>query len=709
MRYLAAVAVAGLVAGCGGGGGSTSSGGSSGGGTTTPTVVLTLVNSADVALTTNAISKGGVFYAKAVVANANGTPLANQLVTFTTDYTVATLSGNTADATALTDASGVAKVLVSPLSLSTVGAAALTASATVSDTGVTATLNFSTLASNVTLANMALSPSTIGALETSAVTVQGLIDGNLATGSNVTVNFSASCGAFSPASVTTNSTGIASSTYQSAATCSGPVTLTSSAAGATSLSTTLTVTPARAANIVFTSATPTLLYVSSAASGSKTSVVRFQVLDSNAGAMASQAVSMSLSNAAISAGVAFSLSGTTSTTPQTVTTDSGGFASIAVVSGTLPTPLTVNAVLVSDATIRAASLGLSVTNGAPTQNAASFNAEKHSLEALNIVGLTTPMIFRVADRQGNPVPDGTAVTFVASTGLITGSCTLTNSACTVTYTSQGTAPANGRAVILAYLDGEESFTDLNGDNVWQSPEPFFDVGMTYLDLDGSGVYTVGEQTFPGGSTGSAICSTTAENYPSILNTCDGVWSANIRVRKQDVITWATSQAVIKLTQARSNNSFQVLVHDNSSAAAPFNAMPSGTTVGAAVTTTGSTCAVSSVNPGTVNNSANSGTYHTVILNGDANCVSLGRTEVVRTQITAGTVPSSPGTITVTRTVTEVGGSPVTTISSTTATTDTNASDNTVTNVLPATAITVTVTSPSGYVTSRVFTSTTPID
>lgn len=710
MRYvkiLMAFVMASVLAACGGGGGTSGSPGD--GTTTTPVLTLTLVNGAGSALTSHSINKSGVFYVNARVTNSAGTPQANQLVTFTTDFAVATLSGSAADASALTDSAGSAKVLISPLSLSTVGAAVLSASATVSGTVITSTLNFSTSASNVALANMTLSPSTIGALETSAVTVQGLIDGTLATGSNVTVDFSASCGSFSPVSASTNSVGVASSTYQSTAACSGPVTLTSSAVGASNVSTTLTVTPARAANIVFSLATPPLLYVSSAASGSKTSVVKFQVLDSNAGAMASQGVSMSLSNAAISSGVAFSLSGTTSTSPQTVTTDSGGFASITVASGTLPTPLTVNAMLISNANIKASSLGLAVTNGAPTQNAASFTAEKHSLEAINIVGVTTPMTFFVADRQGNPVPDGTVVNFVASAGLVDGSCTLTNSSCTVTYRSQGAAPVNGRAVVLAYLDGEESFTDLNGDNIWQNSEPFFDVGTAYLDLNGDGVYASGEQTFPGGSTGSSSCATTIYNYPSIAGTCDGTWSSNIRVRKQDAITWATSQAVIKLAQVRTASSFQVLVHDNSGATAPFNAMPSGTTVAATVTSVGATCAVTSVNPATVNGSANSGTYHSVILNGDANCSSLGRTVVIRTQITAGTVPASPGTITTTTTTTEVGGSPVVTVASATATTSTSASDNTTTTVIPATAITVTVTSPSGYVTTRVLAPNTAID
>jgi hypothetical protein len=626
VKYWMALLLASLLVACGGGGGSAGgtsgggTGGSTGGSTASPSLALTLVDGNGAALSVNAINKGGVFYAQAVVTNAAGAPLANQLVTFTTDFTIATLAGNAADAKALTDSNGSARVVISPVSLATVGASTLSASATVDGAALASALNFGTSASNVALANMTLSPSTIGALETSAVTVQGLIDGRLATSSNVTVNFSASCGTFSPASASTNSSGVASATFQSVSACSGPVTLTAAAVGATSISTTLTVTPARAANIIFTSATPPLLYVASAASGSKTSVVRFQVLDSNSSPMASQSVSLSLSSAAISAGVTFSLSGTISTAPQIVTTDGAGFASIAVVSGTLPTPLAVSAVLSADSTIRASSLGLAVTTGAPTQRAASFNAQQHSLEGINIVGLTTPMTFRVSDRLGNPVPDGTAVNFVATAGLISGSCTLVNSACTVTYTTQGTAPVNGRAVVMAYLDGEESFVDLNGDNIWQTPEPFTEMGLAYLDSNANGLYESNEQTVPGGVNLGVTCSQSSYFYSSASNTCDGTWSSSIRVRVMDVITWATSEAAIKLSEARTANGFKLLVHDNSGAASPFNAMPANTTVAAAVTTTGAACAVTSVNPARVNGSANSGTFHSVILNGDASCM-----------------------------------------------------------------------------------------
>ncbi len=672
MRYLKFVmgwVLAVLLAACGGGGnpGSTTTTTTT---TTSPTLTLSLVNAAGTVLSTNSISKSANYYAKAVVLDAGGNALANQLVTFSTDYTIATLAGNAAAATVLTDSSGVAKVAISPLTLTTTGAATLTASATTSGAAVSGTLNFSTAASNVTLSGMTTSPTTIGALETSAVTVVGSVDGTATSG--VVVAFAASCGSFSPSSATTNSSGIASSTYQSVSGCgSSMVTLTSSATGATAVTKTIAITAARAANIVFTSATPTTMYVSSAASGNKTSVLKFRVVDSNSTGMASQSVIFSLSSASIAAGVKFSVSGSSSTANQTVSSDGNGDVFITVAAGTLPTTVTVTATLASDSTVYASSIGVIVTTGAATQNAASLSATKLSIEAWNTDGVTSSLTMRLADRMGNPVPNGTSVNFVASAGLVTGSCTTTSSACTVTYTSQGTRPINGRVSILAYLDGEESFIDLDGDNVWQSGETFYDVGKAYLDIREDGTWVSGEQIIDT-STNSSTCVTPTNTYPAMTGTCDGTWSSAVRVRKETIITLATSDAtILGVTRSSSDvrgfvtpiiktaNGFTVWVHDTNPYApytqdstigslitrgtvfgqpGLYNAMPTGSTVTAAITSSGAVCTVIAVSPNVVTNSPN-GDLHDIVLSGDSDCTTVSVKVTVTTPASVSTTVS----------------------------------------------------------------------
>ena len=597
---------------------------------TSPTLTLVLTDAAGTTLAFNSISKNSNYYSKATVADAKGAPLANALVSFSTDYTVATVGGGVAGVTALTDSNGVAKVLISPLTITTSGAATLTAAAYINGTSVTGSLNFGTSASNVSLASMTTSASTIGALETDTVTVVGLVNGTASAG--VIVNFSALCGAFSPASATTNSSGVAVTTFQSDVSCGtlSPVSLTASAVGAaTGISKSIVVTPAKAANIVFTSATPVLMYVSSAASGNKTSIVKFQVVNSNGIGISSppQNVMFSLSQAAIDAGVKFSVSGTS--TAQTSSTNSNGDVSIQVAAGTVPTPVAVTATLVTDSTIFASSLGLAVTTGAATQNAASLSATKLSIEAWNTDNVQTSLSIRVADRMANPVPDGTIVNFVANAGLVTGTCSTVNSACSVTFTSQGTRPINGRVAILAYLNGEESFIDSNGDNVWQSGESFHGVGRAFIDTNEDGIWQAGEQII-GTSSGSSACFDPLAADLAIPNTCgsSSLWSGNILVRRQITITLATSVASITQTSAtRTATGFRVWVHDtnanaNANGNVPrFNAMPTGSTIGATVVTTGATCTVKAVSPNLITNSTD-GDFHDIVLSGDGDCTTV---------------------------------------------------------------------------------------
>lgn len=260
LKYGMGLVVAIALTACGGGGGSAGTTGGSTGTTTTtttttttsvPTISLSIVDAAGTAVTSNAIGSGALFYAKALVKNASGNTVANKLVTFTTASTVAIL----AQASALTDASGIAKVQISPASITAVSAGNLVASATVDTVAVSSDLDYQTSAANVSLTSMRVAPSSISALQSSAVTVEGRVNGVLAGSSVVSVNFSASCGVFSPASASTSNAGIVSTTYQSAVTCSGPVTLTAQATGATPVTATVSVAPAQAANVVFSSAT----------------------------------------------------------------------------------------------------------------------------------------------------------------------------------------------------------------------------------------------------------------------------------------------------------------------------------------------------------------------------------------------------------------------------------------------------------------------
>jgi hypothetical protein len=647
LKYVFSAVIALALVACGGGGGSagTVAGGSSPTTTNLATITLSIVDSNDAPPTSNSISSGSSFFAKAIVKDASNAVVPNKLVTFSTTPTVATLT----QPSALTDTNGVAKVQITPVSLTTVTAGNVTASTTVGTVAVTSSLDYQTTAANVTLNDLKATPNAISALQSAAVTVEARVNGVLAGSSTVVANFSASCGSFSPASVPTNSAGIASSTYQSLVTCSGPVTITAQAAGAPIVTTSVAVTAAQPANIVFDSATVPLMVSTAATGGLKQSSLKFKVVDSSGAGMSGQGVNIALSNATISAGVAFSIGGVPTVAPQTVTTDGAGIAAVTVTSGSLPTPVIVTATLAGNTSVQASSSGVSVTSGRATQNAASLSATKLSIEAFRTDGVQTELSMRVADRQGNPVPVGAVVNFVASHGLVQGSCTIdTASQCSVTYTSQGAVRGfggRGRVTILAYMDGEESFVDLNGDNIWQLGESFFDVGTLYRDDNESLSYDAAtEQTYPGGSTGTSVCPANIPatppatkpipplSYPSVENTCDGTWSGNIRVRQQIVVALATSGAVITATSTRSKSGFSVFVADENG-----NAMPTGTTVTASVATSEAVCkVVGAVSPNVVRNSSNGG-GHSIFLDEAADCLTVKVNVTVTTPAGVGTI------------------------------------------------------------------------
>ena len=618
MRYLkvwALVLLALVMAACGGGGnpGGTSTGGGSGSGgaTVASTVTVTIVDANDVVIPSNSISSTAA-YVKAVVKPATGVAYATKRITLSTDAAVATL----AQTSVLTDGTGTAKVRISPVSLTSAAAATVTVLASVENTTgmetVTGTVDYQTSAANVSLGQFTATTGTITALQSTPVSVKALINGTAATSGQVSVSFSTLCGSFSPAIAVSSSDGTVSSVYQSVAGCSGAVTLNAQALGAATVTTSVNVTPAQAANLLFDSTSQATIFTSKATSGVKQATLKFKVVDANGAPLASQAVNLSLSTTAVNAGVTFA-GGTTNV--QTVSTDALGLAAVTVSAGALPTPVVVTASLVSVPSLVASSLTLAVTSGVPTQLAASLAGEPLSLEAFNTDGVTSKISFRIADRQGNPVPPSTAVTLVASHGLIQGSCVLNSvSACSVTYVSQGARPTSGRVAVLAYLDGEESFVDANGNNVYDANEEFSDTGTVFRDDNENDTRETSEQLYPGGQVGGVTCTRKIPNTPeplSVGDTCNNQWDDSIRVRKQLTLVMATSKARVTLVASTSTN-LNFTVSDLNG-----NSMADGTTV--AVAPLSPACSIVSppgVQPTTIKNSTNA-SLHSVPLAGCA--------------------------------------------------------------------------------------------
>ena len=197
------------------------------------------------------------------------------------------------------------------------------------------------------------------------------------------------------------------------------------------------------------------------------------------------------------------------------------------------------------------------------------------------------MTISLADRQGNPVPDGTSVNFVTQGGvMIPPFCTTGtvagNSQCQVTIRTQNPRPTTGRIKILAYASGEEDFTDNNFNNVYDAGDTFNDLGNAFRDDNEDGTYNSANDGFTVPRNGSSACLLNGAPAPaSVLSgraaTCDGVWGA-ADVRAQGVIIFSTDD----LTMTKEGNStltqLNVSIQDLNN-----NSVPTGSTIAVAAT------------------------------------------------------------------------------------------------------------------------------
>jgi hypothetical protein len=160
-----------------------------------------------------------------------------------------------------------------------------------------------------------------------------------------------------------------------------------------------------------------------------------------------------------------------------------------------------------------------VSSGVPSQRSMSLSVEKYALN-WSVDGDTTTITARITDTAGNPVPNGTPVQFSTEGGQVQTSCALTGvmqgtttiSACSVNFATQNLRPLNGLITVLAWLEGQEAFIDLNGNGAYDSGEPFYDTGRLFRDDNTNAAYDAGVDELNVGGTvttapglGAATC------------------------------------------------------------------------------------------------------------------------------------------------------------------------------------------------------------
>lgn len=258
---------------------------------------------------------------------------------------------------------------------------------------------------------------------------------------------------------------------------------------------TVTVAPASVGTIAFVSATPENIALKNTGEASRpeTSAVVFKVTDQIGGPVPGQLVNFTLST---------DVGGITLSTPS-AETDSAGNVQVVVSSGTVATTVRVVASVASNPAIATQSSALTVSTGIPTAQRFSLSVDRYNIDAMNVDGVETHITARLGDRFGNPVPDGTPVSFQAETGGSIDPQCLTGptygfdvGTCTVTFRSHGQRPVDGRVSILATVIGEESFIDTNGDGTFSENDIHVgDLDEPWLDLDEDGNFNQGLEPY----------------------------------------------------------------------------------------------------------------------------------------------------------------------------------------------------------------------
>ncbi|PKZ69842.1 hypothetical protein CYJ96_00345 [Moraxella osloensis] len=518
---LSALTTALALAGCGGGGGNdTLPPPVKGGGTTdstgsTPTSAINIsaislegVNSASFIPSTGAT-------AKVKVTDAAGKGISGAIVAFSASGGV---SFSTTNSSVLTDTEGNASIFVKPIDINDNGTYTLTATSTYNS--ITATSKpyaFSLQKTNLKITQLKTEVPTNTTLEVGGSTNVSLIvtDENGVVQPNTTVNFTNNCGTFTEDSVMTNSEGVATTTYSAikadGSLCTDTsVIITVSTTTGVSANTSINLTPIVGNSIAYTTTGAVNLGASN--SGSSTSgQIEFTVY-SNGKPAANQDVIINKTYAPLD----FSFVKLGNQSAQTVKSDSNGKVNVTLYPGALPGPVELKATLATNSTITALSKDVAVATGRATQNGMSVSLLKNTL-AVGVDGDTTEVTVRLVDRVGNAVPDGTVVSFVSEGGKITPNCSTVDGVCSATFTTQNPR-SDGRLSVIAYVEGDKSYIDSNGNNKFDIGEPLsHNIGSFYRDDNENGAHDLGEYVYIRPITGSPLaCGTSSFGEPNLV-------------------------------------------------------------------------------------------------------------------------------------------------------------------------------------------------
>ena len=520
-----------LLAACGGGGkdlsgGVNSDNGGSGSGSgsdndntvTSYTLAVELKACSDITdLSTCSVAADNVLPAdkpnliESKLVDNNGKVISGAIIEATTEkYSVGTIEPVTRKTT---DSKGEASFLLvaDDESQSKTGEVTLTATIPGVSTTTSASKAFTFGQLDLTL-ELTASPTDLPLKSTANLDIKVYSSGELYT-SPVAITLASSCGASNKATLTssvTTSNGVASATYQGSGTSGtcGVADEVRASLGDIIKSVTINNLTAPSSSILANDPTSQVIFTPASGFTDNTNIT-FKVTDAYGNPKSNESITFEF------AGIENQSSEFEqyALTPAINTTDANGQAVVNVKAGAIPVPFRVIAYLTNKPEIRATSKPISVSMGFPDDDSFTFSAGRYNIEGAEFADETDTITMQLSDRFNNPVPDGTVVSFTTEGGSIkgdqdsaqgiTGSCITKNGVCNATLTSTNPKPDNGRVTVLAYVQGEESFFDVNGNKVFDqgdligvgnsqnaSEVPTFmatagiaDVGEPYLDTN----------------------------------------------------------------------------------------------------------------------------------------------------------------------------------------------------------------------------------
>lgn len=503
-------------------------------------------------------------------ASGQQTPIPNTLVTFASD-------GGTfspARGEALTNADGLARIPFLPNVAE--GPFTVSATAKVGGRDVSASVRYVIDVPDIVLGGG--TPFTPGAVELELAEIPGggstnvrvrLVDQTTgrAFAPVVPVIFTSNCVAAEQATITSpvlSVDGVATTVFRAGGACVGTDLIRARVvipglAFAREASAQIRIQPPQASGVEFVSATPPRIALQGRASATApdTSEVKFRVKSSSGAPVPGQLVAFELTSVA---------GGMQLVGPGAVS-DANGEVIARVRSGTVAA---VTRVIARVAAIGAVSQSaeITVTTGTADQDSVSVSIEELNPEALNIDGVENNVTIRLADLFNNPIPDGQQVVWTTEGGAIDATCVSSGGACSVTWRSQNPRPDDGRVTILARTVGDESFTDTNGNGIFDGNDVFNDLpeafrddnengqrdpAEPFSDLNNNGVYDG-----PNGVYDGALCA-----HPTLCGR-----SRAVEVRGRIVLTMSSSRqnitifpSTINLAPPNRSQRVQVYVSD----------------------------------------------------------------------------------------------------------------------------------------------------